>query len=101
MSNGGVAGGGAAGAAAAHAHAIAQATKASGVIMKLAPDQFQLIVNKSDNPLIVTATGGFFKKHFKYLTSYKGLVFYTQSEKPLQFSYTAEIISAGKIWIPD
>ena len=101
MSNGGVVGGGASGAAAAHAHAIARATKASGAIVRLAPEQFQLIVNKCDTPLIVTATGGIFKKHFKYLTSYKGLVFYTQSDKPLQFSHTAEIISAGKIWIPE
>lgn len=101
MSNGGVAGGGAAGAAAAHAGVIARATKASGAIVRLAPEQFQLIANKCDNPLIVTASGGVFKKHFKYLTGYKGLIFYTQSVTPLQFPYTAEIISAGKIWIPE
>jgi len=93
--------GGAAGAAAAHAGVIGRAIKASGAIVKVKPEQFQLIANKCDNPLIVTATGGIFKKHFKYLTSYKGLIFYTQSVNPLQFPYKAEIINSDKIWLPE
>lgn len=90
---------GAAGAA-AHAAAIAQATKASGAIVRVEPSDFMKILSRTDKPLVVMAQGGLVAKNHQYLTSYKGLVFFTKSHNPLQFSSKAEIVAAKKIWIP-
>lgn len=87
-------------AAAAHA-AMIQAVKASGTLIRVEAEEFQKLVNKSDSPLVITAPGGFFTKHIKYLTSYKGLSFYTQSSKPLTLPYKAEVVAARTIWMPN
>ena len=88
------------GAAAAHAAAIAQAIKASGAIVSVSPEGFMNLVSRAEKPLVVTASGGTFKKNFQYLTSYKGLCFYTKSSSPLILPGSTEIVAAGKIWIP-
>jgi hypothetical protein len=90
---------GAEGAAAAHA-AMIQAVRASGSLVKVEPGEFTKLLAKSESPLVITAPGGFFTKHTKYLTSYKGLTFYTQSATPLSLPYKAEIVSADTIWMP-
>jgi hypothetical protein len=59
---------GAAGAAAAAA-AIAQAIKASGVLVRVEPAQFEAIVGRTRAPLVVTATGGLFTTNYQYLTA--------------------------------
>ncbi len=96
MTNGAVAGG----AAAAAAAAIAQAIKASGAIIKVEPIDFMTIVNKAENPLVVYCQGGFLRTNFQYLTSYKGLIFYTKSATPITLPAAVEIVTAKKIWIP-
>jgi hypothetical protein len=90
----------AAGAAGAAAAAIAQAIKASGVLVRLEPAEFMKVVGRVPDPLVVVATGGLFTKNFQYLTSYKGLAFYTKSDEPLELPATAEVIAAKGIWIP-
>ena len=97
MSTGGAAG--ASGAAAAAA-AIAQATKASGVIVRVEPRDFLQILEQQEGPLVVHATGGFFNTNYQYLTSYKGLAFYTKSESPMNLPRDTELVRAKKIWIP-
>lgn len=92
-----VAGGAAAAAAAA---AIANAIKASGAIVSMEPAEFTKILSKADKPLVVMATGGVFKKNYQYLTGYKGLMFYTKSDQPLQFGGDVELVASKKIWIP-
>ena len=87
-------------AAAARAAAIAQATKASGAIVSVEPDAFLTILSKTSKPLIVMAEGGFIKTSYQYLTSYKGLFFYTKSSTPLQLPGDIELVVADKIWIP-
>ncbi len=89
------------GAAAAAAAAMANATKASGAIVKVDPDAFQMIAGKTEEPLIVRAEGGWRKKHYKYLTSYKGLIFFTKSPNELSFVSRAEVVFADKIWVPE
>jgi len=100
MSNGalGAAGGAA---AASHAAAIAKAIKASGVVVRVEPAAFMVLLNKSKEPLVVFAEAGFFgRKSYQYLTSYRGLAFYTKSGEALHLPGRAEIIAAKKIWIP-
>lgn len=88
-------------AAAAAAAAVAQATKASGVIVRVDERGFRDILERSPEALVVHAQGGFLSKHHRYLTSYKGLAFYTQTPRPLALPPRTEIVEAKKIWIPD
>jgi hypothetical protein len=93
------AGGAAAGAAAAHA--IANAIKASGAIVKVEPEEFIKVVSLGDKPLIVHAMGGMLSKHHRYITGYKGLVFFTKSEQPLDIMTRFQLVEARSISIPD
>ncbi len=88
------------GVAAAYAAAIAQAIKASGAIVSVEPDAFVKLVSRVEKPAVVTAPGGVFKKNFQYLTTYKGLFFFTKSREPLTLPGGTEVIAAKKIWIP-
>ena len=85
---------------AAIAAAIANAVKASGAIVRLDPPDFEIIVNKTREPLVVVAQGGLFTKNHQYLTSYKGLFFYCKSATPVQLPSGVEVIRAKTIWIP-
>lgn len=97
MSAGGAAG--ASGAAAAAA-AIAQAIKASGVIVRVEPGDFLAILEHQEGPLVVHAEGGVFFTNYQYLTSYKGLAFFTKSHNPISLPAGTELVQAKKIWIP-
>jgi len=90
----------AAGAAGAAAAAIAQAIKASGVLIRVAPEEFSKIVNRAKDPLIVMAEGGIFRKHYQYLAAYKGLTFFTKSGTPLSLPAGTELVASSRIWIP-
>jgi hypothetical protein len=88
-------------AGAAAAAAIAQAIKASGVLVRVDPAEFMKIVGRVPDPLVVAATSGVFSKSYQYLMGYKGLAFYTKSTEPLQLPATAEVIAARSIWTPN
>ena len=94
MSNGATVG------VAAGAAAITQAIKASGAIVRVEPGDFMTIISRSEDAVVVVAEGGFFKKSVQYLTSYKGLAFYTKSPTPLSLPGSVEVIAAKHIWIP-
>ena len=80
---------------AAAAAAIAQAIKASGVIVRVSQEDFENILNKSDKPLVICATGGFISTNYQYMTSYKGFAFFTKCPAPLMFSPKVETIAAA------
>ena len=80
--------------------AIAQAVKASGVIVHIQPEDFLKILTRTKEPLVVAARGGTIKKNFQYLTGYKGLAFFTKASEPLMLPGGAEVVSAKQIWIP-
>ena len=85
---------------AAHAAAIAQAIKASGILVRLQPAEFMRIMNRQEAPLVVKAPAGFLKRGWRYLTTYKGLAFFTKSPEPLPLSGRAEVVEADTIWVP-
>jgi hypothetical protein len=85
---------------AAAAAAIAQAIKASGVLVSVEREDFVSILNQSESPLVVIAPGGWFQKAYQYLTSYKGLAFYTQADTELPLPAGAQVVRARKLWIP-
>ena len=86
--------------AAAVAAAIAKAIKASGAIVKVEAQDFETIVNKTREPLVVVAEGGLFTKNYQYLTSYKGLFFFCKSSSPVQLPSAVEVVRSKNIWIP-
>jgi glycogen synthase len=90
----------AAGGAAAAAAAIANAIKASGVVVRVTPADFHTILSKVEKPLVVYAKGGFFSTNHQYLVSYKGFAFFTKSSEPILLRPGVETIAANKIWIP-
>ena len=90
----------AAGAAAAGAAAIADAIKASGVLVRVKPEEFAKLLGLTKEPLIVIAEGGLFGKNYQYLMSYKGLAFFTKSSIALQLPADAQLVTASRISIP-
>jgi hypothetical protein len=89
----------AAGGAAAQA-AISQAIKACGVLVQVDPEEFQRIMDRQKEPLVVCGEGGFLTTTYRYLCTYRGLCFYAQSNSPIHIPTNAEVIVANKIWIP-
>jgi hypothetical protein len=85
---------------AAAAAAIAQAIKASGVVVRVSPADFHAVLRKIEKPLVVYAEGGFFSKNYQYLVSYKGFAFFTKSSEPILLPTEVETIAARKIWAP-
>jgi len=94
------AGGASAAAGVAAQRAIANASKASGVIVRVTAEDFRSIAGKSERPLVVVARGGLIKKTYRYLTSYKGLAFYTEADNEITLPSKSEVVTAEKIWIP-
>jgi hypothetical protein len=93
--------GAAGGAVAAAAYvAIANAIKASGTVVRVEPDAFMEILRRTERPLVVYSPAGFLTRN-KYLTSYKGLCFYTKTATELTLPNSVEIVQANKIWVPD
>jgi hypothetical protein len=92
--------GAAAGAAAAGA-AMANAIKAAGAVVFVEAEEFLKILARTQEPLVVTADGGFFKHRYQYLTGYKGMVFFANTEEAIPLPADAVIVKAGKIWVPN
>jgi len=90
----------AAGGAAAAAAAIADAIKASGVLVRVEPQEFTKLLGLVKEPLIVVAESGLFSKKYNYLMSYKGLAFFTKSPAPMPLPADSEIVRANRIFIP-
>lgn len=79
--------------------ASAEALKAIGAIICVEPQDFLGILEKTEKPLVVHSPSGFLSR-YKYLTSYKGLTFFTKSKEALLIPASAETIAAKKIVIP-
>jgi hypothetical protein len=84
----------------AAAAAIANAIKASGVLVRVAPTAFQTILRTVEDPLVIYAKGGFFSTKHIYMVSYKGFAFFTKSTEPLLLPAGVQTVVAAKIWLP-
>jgi hypothetical protein len=89
------------GAIVAAAAAKANAIKASGVIVEVEPETFQALLAESSQGMVVTATGGVFSTHYRYLTSISGLAFFTRSKAELKLPEGVRLIAAKSIWVPE
>ena len=79
---------------------LAQAIKASGVIVQVEPRDFLGVLQQQSEPLVVYAEGGIFNTNYQYLISYKGLAFFTKSGTPLNLPGGTELVRAKRIWVP-
>lgn len=86
---------------------IFRAIKASGAIIKMAPQDFLEILSRTHKPLIVVDRqrhdSGFLSTpvySYQYLTGYKGLIFYTHTKTKLQLPVDVELVKAKEMWIP-
>ena len=89
---------GAAGAAAAAA--VIRAMKASGVIVRVKPDDFQSLLGQNQQGLVVHAMGGFMNRRHKYLMGHRGLAFCTIARDALPIPRGCQLVEAKQIWIP-
>ena len=85
----------------AHIAAAMNAIKATGVVVRLEPPEWLTILKRTDNPLVVVTHGGMFKPKYQYLTTYRGLAFYTKSPHAIVLPGRAEVITAKSMSIPD
>ncbi len=77
-----------------------RAIGASGAIVTLEPDDFARLLKMAEKSLVVTAISGWKKHNYHYLSSYKGLIFYTKSKVKLSFPSSTELITSKHIWVP-
>jgi hypothetical protein len=69
--------------------------RGTGVCVKL--EDFLTIVSKSEAPLVIVTSEGYFTKIYKYVTAYKGFVFFTESLDKLEFGTNIEVIFAQSL----
>ena len=86
------------GGAAAHQMAT-EALKAMGPIVVLEPEDFLAMLAKNADGLVIHAPSGMFSKN-KYITAYKGLIFFTKTKDELMLPADIEVIRSKKIAIP-
>ncbi len=97
---GGAGAGVGAGAGAAIAAAISEAIKASGAIVRLEPVDFERMLGRLEEALVVYTETGRRKTKYEYMTSYRGFVFYTKTDMEMRVPDRCEAIKAKKMWIP-
>ena len=85
---------------AAVAAAIANAIKASGVVVRVQPEDFTNILRRVEEPLVIYNKGGFFTTKHQYLTSYKGFAFYTKAANQIDLPKSVEVVIAESFWMP-
>lgn len=91
---------GTSGAAASTAAARIRATQASGAIVKVKAYEFLTILKQAENLLVVSSAFWLFGTKYQYLTAYKGLIFYADSDTRLPLPADIELVEAEKIWVP-
>ena len=85
---------------AAAAAAIANAIRASGVVVRVEPAEFSKLLGRAEDPLVVYAPPrGLFAKKHGYLMGYRGLAFYTLAPASLDLG-GAEVVVAHSMWMP-
>ena len=87
-------------AAGAAAAARIQAIKASGAIVRVSPDDFQMLLTRNTQGLVVHRAGWMFGTSHTYLMGYQGLAFYTKATEELRVPSTCTIVEASRIWMP-
>jgi len=77
---------------------VAQSRGSSSLLVRVGPEEFSKLLSRMKEPLVVVVEGD---NYYHYLTSYKGLPFYTKSAEQLRLPGGAEVVNAEGMSIPD
>ncbi len=89
-------------AAAAAIAAMMNAVKASGAIVRVEPGDFEALVHRMGEAFVLhESPRGMFQRKHRYLTSYRGFIFFAQSAEPIFLGKGVEELPVTKIWVPD
>lgn len=58
------------------------------------------VLGRTEAPLVVRPEGGLSSTTYQYLTSYKGLTFFTSSDAELSLPPGTVLIRASQMWMP-
>ena len=86
--------------AGAAAAARIQAIKASGAIVRVSPDDFQTLLTRNTQGLVVHRAGWMFGTSHTYLMGYQGLAFYTRAKEELRLPSSVTVVEASSVWMP-
>jgi len=64
------------------------------VVVETEPEDFMSVISKSEKPLVITVSSGVMKKEYKYLTTCRGLIFFTRSKTPLELPPGIDVVVA-------
>lgn len=79
-----------------------KAILSSGIFVKVDAVTFLTILANIEAPLIVVSHERIlFSAIHKYLTTYRGLIFCTESNEPLILPQGSDMIEAKRIWMPN
>jgi hypothetical protein len=77
-----------------------RATHLFGTLVVVAPDDFIAILDLQEDPLVVRAVTGKWRRRFVHLTSYQGLAFCAKSAHDLVLREDALLVEAEKVFLP-
>ena len=77
-----------------------RAVKSFGTIVTVEPPVFLDLVAKQERPIVVYSEPRIFYPGYRYLTTYKGLTFHSNSPTSLNLPIEAEQIMARKVMVP-
>jgi len=77
--------------------AIATAMNSFNSHIVVEQSEFEQILARCDEPLVITFSGGFFSKKYRYATDYKGYLFCTKLPHPLDLPPNAEVVQAKSV----
>lgn len=80
--------------------ATIHAITATGAIVRIGPEEFERLLHRQKDPLIVHATSGVFTTKHLYLMSFKGLAFFTKAPEPLHLPGGSDVVEAKSISVP-
>ena len=81
--------------------ALGMASHGTSVVINTDPDVFLSVVERNKDGLVVMSESGLLRTKYRYLTSYKGLVFYCESAERLILSTNIELLTAASIQVPE
>ncbi len=84
----------------AGAHQQINAIKSFGILVKVTHKDFLHIVGREKQSLVLTTTKKKWFFGYRYLVSYKGLAFYTNSSFRLELPHGTEVVTVEDIRIP-
>jgi hypothetical protein len=77
---------------------VAKSSRSSSLLVRVGPEEFSKLLFRIKEPLVVVVEGD---SYYHYLTSHKGLPFYTESKEQLRLPAGAEVVNAEGMSIPD